>query len=50
MTQAQIKEYLEKAEAITKQATSSKLEARKLLAKGGFCTKAGKLKKEYRDK
>ncbi len=50
MTQLQIKDYLEKAETITKKAISSKAEARKLLAKGGFCTKNGKLKKEYRDK
>jgi len=49
MTQAQIKEYIEKAEAITRQVTVSKTEARKFLAKGGFCTKDGKLKKEYRE-
>jgi hypothetical protein len=50
MTQVQIQEYLKNAETITKKAISSRAEARKLLAKGGFCTKNGKLKKEYRDK
>jgi hypothetical protein len=50
MTQLQIKEYLKKAETITKKAISSQVEARKLLVKGGFCTKDGKLKKEYLDK
>jgi hypothetical protein len=49
MTQLQIKTFLEKAENITKKATSSRVAARKFLAKGGFCTKAGKLKKEYRE-
>jgi hypothetical protein len=48
MTQKQIKDYLEKAEEITRKATSSKEEARKLLIEGGFCTKKGELKKEYR--
>ena len=49
MTQLQIKEYLDKAETIAKKATSSKAEARKFLANAGFCTKKGKLKKEYRE-
>jgi len=50
MTQLQIKEYLEKAETITREATSSKSKALKFLTKAGFCTKGGKLKKEYREK
>ncbi len=50
MTQAQIKEYLEKAKTVTTRATVSKTEARKLLAKGGFCTQKGELKKIYREK
>lgn len=50
MTQAQIKEYIKNAEEITKKATSSKTEARKFLVERGFCTKDGKLKKEYRSR
>lgn len=49
MTQAQIKEYIKKAESLTKKATSSKDEARKLLVKAGFCTEDGKLREEYRE-
>jgi hypothetical protein len=48
MTQAQIKEYLENAEKVTRKAIASKTAARKLLVQGGFCTKKGALKKEYR--
>jgi CheY-like chemotaxis protein len=47
MTRAQVAEYLEKTQEIT-EAVTSKKEAIELLAKGGFCTKKGELKKIYR--
>ncbi|MDD2335331.1 MAG: hypothetical protein PHD01_02000 [Geobacteraceae bacterium] len=50
MTQAQIKEYLEKAKVVTEKATISKAEARKLLLKNGYCTTKGELTKNYRVK
>lgn len=48
MTQTQIKEYLANAQEVKEKATVSKTEARKLLAKAGFCTQKGELKKIYR--
>jgi hypothetical protein len=48
MTQTQIKNYIKKAEKITKKATASQAEARKILVKYGFSTKDGRLRKEYR--
>lgn len=48
MTQAQINEYLEKAKSVTEKAIASKAEARKLLAKNGYCTTKGQLTKTYR--
>lgn len=48
MNQTQINEYLASAQKVTEKATVSKTEARKLLAKAGFCTQKGELKKVYR--
>lgn len=48
MTQEQINEYKKKAEELTKKVTLSKEAALDFLIKAGFCTKNGKLKKEYR--
>jgi hypothetical protein len=49
MTQAQVKEYLEKAKAVAEKAITSKAEARKLLIKNGYCTTRGILTKTYRE-
>jgi hypothetical protein len=48
MTQAQLKEYIKKADEVTKQLKLSKTEARKFLVVNGFYTKNGKLRKYYR--
>ena len=49
LTEEEIKEFLEKAELITKEACKSKKAAREFLYDAGFVTKKGKLKKLFRD-